>query len=287
VTPRAHRIVRTFHSTCMVPDYDRTVGALGHLAGLRVLEYSAMESIGRRGGMTWIGDGSIEVAEPIVDGHPAQRFLTRFGPGMHSLAFQVDDLDASLEHLARSGIAVGVRPLDWYCFTDPRTTGGLLFEWSERTVPEDPRTGAAEPAFVGEPILRVRTQAFVGAVVPDPLAWAETFAEPLGLTETFHDPTAGVGHPVVGLAGPDSTLALYRMPGDSSELLWGAAHDRARFHVLGLGVDDLEAAYAALTGAGIRVLWRDDRCVTVDPDDAGDVTVVIVEGVLRGDPRAG
>jgi len=269
----------------MVPDYDRTVGALGRLVGLRVLEYSEMESIGRRGGMTWVGDGSIEVAEPIVDGHPAQRFLDRFGPGMHSLAFQVAELEATLAHLARSGIAVGARPLDWYCFTDPRTTGGLLFEWSERTVPEDPRTGASEPAFVSEPILRVRAQAFVGAVVPDPIGWAETFGELLGLTETFRHPTAGVGHPVVGLAAPDSTLALYAMPGRSSELLWGAAHHRARFHVLGLGVDDLELAYTALTDAGIRVLWRDDRCVTVHPEDGGDVTVVVIEGLLPGDPR--
>jgi hypothetical protein len=288
VTERAgevHQLVRTFHSTCIVSDYERTVDALAALGGLRVLEYSALELVGRRGGMTWIGDGSIEVGQPIVADHAAQRFVDRFGGGMHSLAFQVAHLDATLDHLGSAGVAVGTRPLDWFCFTDPRTTGGLLFEWSQRTVPEDPRTGAGEPPFTVEPLVDVRTQAFAGAVVPDPIEWAETYGEAFGLREAFRDTSAGLDHPVVGLAAPDSMLALYRLPGEASASLWGAIHDRARFHVLGLGVDDLEATHEALLGAGIRVLWRDDRCVTVDPHGAGDVGVVFIEGLLPGDAR--
>ena len=269
----------------MVRDYDRTVDELAHLVGLRVLECSESELVGRKGGMTWIGDGSLEVAEPIVAGHAAQRFLDRFGPGMHSVAFQVRDLDATLERLASGGVRVGARPLDWFCFTDPRTTGGLLFEWSERTVPEDPRAGATEPAFVVDPVLDVRANAFTGAVVPDPIAWAETFGQPFGLVETFRDVDAGPGRPVVGLAGPDSTLALYALPGAASVGLWGASHDRPRVHVLGVGVPDLDAAHDALRAARVSVLWRDERFVVIDPSGAGDVTVAVVEGLLPGDRR--
>src|SRR5688572_29376439 len=95
-----HEVVRTFHSTAMVPDYDAAVASLGQLADLRVLEYSeAAELIGRRGGMTWIGDNSIELGQPIVEGHAAERFVTRFGGGMHSYAFEVTDLGATIEHL--------------------------------------------------------------------------------------------------------------------------------------------------------------------------------------------
>ena len=143
-----HELVRTFHSTCMINDYDATVTTLGRIAGLRVLEYGEAENIGRRGGMTWIGDNSIEVAQPIVDGHAAQRFLLRFGPGMHSYALQVEDLDSTIAHLDGGGVTVGVRPAKGFCFTDPRTTGGLLFEWSEFTVEEDPRPGR-EPSHLG------------------------------------------------------------------------------------------------------------------------------------------
>ncbi len=142
-----HRLLRTFHATCMVSDYDVTVEMLGRIAGLRVLEYGEAEGIGRRGGMTWIGDNSLEVAQPIVDGHAAQRFLDRFGPGMHSYAFQVVDLDATIRHLVEGGVTVGVRPADGFCFTDPRTTGGLLFEWSDFTVKEDPRMRSGDPGI--------------------------------------------------------------------------------------------------------------------------------------------
>ena len=74
-----------------VADYDRTVARMAELFGLRVLEYSAQTdpAIGRRGGMTWIGDGSIELGEPIVEGAPPDRFVRRTGGGMHGVAVWV------------------------------------------------------------------------------------------------------------------------------------------------------------------------------------------------------
>jgi hypothetical protein len=281
----SHQLVRTFHSTCMVTDYDATVHALARVAGLRVLEYSEAENIGRRGGMTWIGDNSIEVAQPIVPGHAAERFLLRFGPGMHSYALQVVDLDATLDHLATGGVTLGVRPDTGFCFTDPRTTGGLLFEWSEFTVDEDPRLGAPAPPFRREPLLDVRTHAFAGAVVPDPVQWAETFGPLFGLTETFRHSSGGPAQAVVGLAAPDCMLALYRLPGNRSRELWGGDHSRARFHVLGLGVPDLDAAGQALTRAGIAMLRRDESLIAVDPAGTGEVPLLLVQELLPGDPR--
>lgn len=280
-----HELVRTFHSTCMVGDYDATTSSLARLVGLRILEYSENETIGRRGGMTWIGDNSLEVAQPIVDGHAAQKFLDRFGPGMHSYAIQVVDLDATIAHFAAGGVDVGVRPASGFCFTDPRTTGGLLFEWSNFTVDEDPRLGAALPPLPAEPVLDVRSHAFVGAVVPDPLEWAERFAGLLGLAQAFHRPDAPPGSPIVGLATPDCLLALYPLPGEDGRRLWGQDHPRARCHVLGLGVPDLLVAEGALGVAGCGLVRRDDHQLVVDPAVSGGVPLVIVERPLPGDPR--
>jgi methylmalonyl-CoA/ethylmalonyl-CoA epimerase len=280
-----HRIIRTFHSTCMVSSYERTVKALGRLAGLRVLEYGEAEDVGRRGGMTWIGDNSIEVAEPIVPGHAAARFLERFGPGLHSCAFQVEDLDATIAHLEGNGVRVGVRPSTGFCFTDPRTTGGLLFEWSDFTVPEDPRTGAPEPPYIVDPVLDVTTHAFIGAVLPDPIAWAETFGEPLGLTEAFRHPGAAGSEPVVGLAAPDCMLALFRLPDGAGAQVWGAHHTRSRCHVLGLGVPSLELARASLAVAGVPVLRGTEWSIIVDPRATGEVPLMLVDRLLPGDPR--
>ncbi len=280
-----HELVRTFHSTCMVTDYDATTSALARLAGLRILEYSVNETIGRRGGMTWVGDNSLEVAQPIVQGHAAERFLSRLGPGMHSYALQVRNLDATITHLADGGVTLGVRPADGFCFTDPRSTGGILFEWSDFTVKEDPRIGGVLPPSVVNPILEVRAHAFIGAVVADPLAWADTFGSLFGLTEAFRHSDAPAGEPMVGLAAPDCVLALYRLPGADGPGLWGCHHPRARCHVLGLGVPDLEQAHAALMAEGIGLVRRDDHQLILDPSDTGEVPVVVVAEPLPGDPR--
>ncbi len=282
-----HEVVRTFHTTAIVPDYDAVVAALGKLADLRVFEYSESQNIGRRGGMTWLGDNSIEIGEPIVPGHASERFVERFGGGMHSYAFEVTNLDATLEHFAASGVTVGVRPSNDFCFTDPRTTGGLLFEWAVIHQPEDPRFGAPMPAASYEPILDVRQHAFAGAVVPDPVQWADTFGQLFGLTETFRNPNAAVGEPVVGLTTPDCTIALYRVPGDASEseALWGDNHFRARFHVLGLGVPSLDDAAKQLATAGVSIIRRTDDAIVLDPAAGATVGVVLVEDLLTGDPR--
>ncbi|HUJ64997.1 MAG TPA: VOC family protein [Acidimicrobiales bacterium] len=280
-----HRIIRTFHSTCMVSDYDQTVRVLGHLAGLRVLEYGESEDVGRRGGMTWIGDNSIEVAEPIIPGHAAARFLERFGAGMHSCAYQVENLDATIAHLEAAGVKVGVRPSPGFCFTDPRTTGGLLFEWADFTIPEDPRAGAPEPLHMVDPVLDVTTHAFVGAVLPDPIEWAETFGPLFGLTEVFRHPAATGNQAVVGLAAPDCVLALFRLPGEMGAQIWGVDHTRPRCHLLGLGVPSLEAASRSLAKAGVPVLHRTADSLILDPGQTGEVPLMVVDRLLPGDPR--
>ncbi len=269
----------------MISDYDATIAALARIAGLRVLEYSEAENIGRRGGMTWVGDNSIEVAQPIVEGHAAERFLLRFGPGMHSYALQVGDLDATIAHLGRGGVKVGVRPSSGFCFTDPRTTGGLLFEWSGLTVKEDPRAGATLAPHTVQPLLDVQTHAFVGAVVPDPQSWADEFGPLFGLKESFRQTGRGPGEPAIGLVAPDCTLALYPLPGAESMALWGAEHPRARVHVLGLGVPNLADAWSSLRDAGIPALRRTESAIVVDPAATGEVPLILVDELLVGDPR--
>ena len=101
-----HAVRWLFHSTAMVADYDLAVERLGFLTGLGVLEYgeSTEPGIGRRGGMAWVGDNAIEIGQPVVDG-AARQFVARHGGGMHSVALQVEDLDATMAHLEAEGRA--------------------------------------------------------------------------------------------------------------------------------------------------------------------------------------
>src|SRR5262249_59846227 len=142
--PRGRRVVSVqwmFHATAMGPSYDAILEPLARLFGCRVLHDNEVPNPGieRRGGMTWIADNSIEIGQPLGETSVVQKFVDRFGGGMHSVAVQVDDLDAALGHAERFGVRVASR-IDWgLAFTSPRDTGGLLVEWFSKRQDDDPR----------------------------------------------------------------------------------------------------------------------------------------------------
>jgi hypothetical protein len=285
---RRHHVRWLFHSTAMVADYDLAVRNLGVIVGLAVLEYSESEEpgIGRRGGMAWAGDNSIEIGQPIGEGAAAQ-FVSRFGGGMHSLALQVEDLEATMAHLQQEEVHIAARPRPEMCFSDPRDTGGIFFQWSTFELDVDPRFGAPPP---GPPppsqVLAPAVQhAFVGALVDDPIARASTFATLLGTTVTFEDATAPPGHPMAGVSLGDCTLALFPLPGDESHTLWGRPYGRPRTNLLALRVDDLGAATDALHRAGITIVRWDGDLVVLDPAATGGVQIALTGSLLPGDPR--
>lgn len=268
-----------FHATAMVRDYDAAVARLGELIGLRVLEYSAIDdpAIGRRGGMTWIGDGSLELAEPIVAGAPPDRFVQRTGGGMQGVALWVDDFAATVAHLASMEVPMPVRMPAGFGFSSPRATCGLQFEWSEFTVHEDPRAGAPEPEHVRRPVLDVQRLAFVGAAVDEPIEVAARLAELFGTAVTFARPEAPTGEAAAGVSVGDCTLALFAL---------AAAHDRPRVALLGVRVPELDEARESLAGAGVTVSRESSGMVVLDPVTTGGVEIAVVDRLLPGDPRS-
>ena len=279
----AHHTIRwCFHATAMVADYERTRDALARLVGCRVLEdtIEADPGIGRRGGMTWIGDNSVELGEPAVRGGAVDRFLERFGSHMSSIAVQVEDIDATVEHLARVGARVASRIDDVIVFTDPRTTAGIVIEWYGGRPPNDPRFGTPIPPYAVEPVLEVGRMAFAGAVVDDVGAAADRLAEVLGTSVTFREDGRA------GVSLVDMTLALWPVPdGSASEGLWGHVYPRAQTSSLGVEVPDVGDAVDALRAAGVRLVRDDGRLAVVHPDETGGIVLVVVDRLLPGDPR--
>src|ERR1700694_1616227 len=106
-----HRVRWCFHTTAMVADYERTRDALAWLVGSRALEDEVYPhpALRRRGGMTWIGDNSIELGEPAVPDGAVDRFVQRFGSHMSSIAVQIEDADATIAHLDAVGVRVASR----------------------------------------------------------------------------------------------------------------------------------------------------------------------------------
>jgi hypothetical protein len=272
----------------MVADYERTRDALAWLVGSRALEDHRYEDprIGRRGGMTWIGDNSIELGEPIVADGAVDRFVRRFGSHMSSIAVQVWDIEATIAHLDAVGVRVASRIDDVIVFTDPKTTAGVVIEWYGGQSPNDPRFGTPIPPYPVEPLLDVTHMAFGGAVVDDPPAAAQRLAVVFGLPVTFLDPSAPAGSPRAGVSLGDMTLALFSLPdAQSSAGLWAHVYERAQTSSLGIKVPDLAAALAQLDSAGVPLVRHDETMIVVQPDAAGGVILVVVEEFLPGDPR--
>ena len=173
-----------------------------------------------------------------------------------------------------------------FCFSDPRDTHGVFFEWGVFELHVDPHFGAELPPHTVEPLLDVQHHAFAGAIVEDPMASAELFSELLGTEITFDDPDAALGEPRVGISLGDCTLALFAMPGDHSQALWGRAYDKPRTHLLGLSVPDLDSADEVLAEHGFRVVRRTANMTVIDPASTGGVQIALVDALLPNDPRS-
>ncbi|MCU4186349.1 VOC family protein [Acidiferrimicrobium sp. IK] len=283
-----HEVRWCFHTTAMVEDYDATRDALARLVGSRALEENLYEDagIGRRGGMTWIGDNSIELGEPTVEGGAVDRFVKRFGSHMSSIAVQVADIDATVAHLQSVGVRVASRIDEIIVFTDPKTTAGVVIEWYGGESENDPRFGTPIPPYPVEPLLDVTHMAFGGAVVDDPGSAAARLAEVFATDVTFVDPDPAPGAPAAGVSLVDMTLALWPIPPRQESLaLWNHVYERAQTSSLGVRVPDLGVALRRLQAAAVALVRHDERSIVIDPAATGGVVVVVVDALPPGDPR--
>jgi hypothetical protein len=277
-----------FHATAMGPDYDGIFAPLARLFGCRVLHRQQLpEPVGRDGGMTWVGDNSIEIGAPFGPGSSVATFVERLGGGMHSVAIQVPDLAATLARLALLGVEVASRIGPEIVFTRPGATAGLVLEWASHEQQDDPRWGAPVPPFVATPVVDVEHMAFVAAIVRDPERDGARLAEVLdtGLVTYAHRDAVDVPRCALDLG--DCLLALYPLPPDTrtSRAVWGGAYERPRCLALGLSVVDLGIAERALADAGVAVHHRATALHHAVLVDGLPFPVVLTDRLLAGDPR--
>lgn len=122
------------HVGIAVDDLDVAVQRYVELFGA-VLEHR--ESVGDQGveaASLRVGTGRIELLAPLGPETPVGRFLASRGPGLHHVAFAVEDLPAELERLRSQGATlVDERPRRGLfglevAFVHPEATGGVLAE---------------------------------------------------------------------------------------------------------------------------------------------------------------
>jgi methylmalonyl-CoA/ethylmalonyl-CoA epimerase len=102
--------------------------------GLALLSEEVVEQEGVRAALISIGDGRIELLEPLGEDTPVARFLAKRGPGLHHLAFHVENISLAFEQLARSGAKLLSDRVQTgagghlYFFVHPSSAGGVLVE---------------------------------------------------------------------------------------------------------------------------------------------------------------
>jgi methylmalonyl-CoA epimerase len=81
-----------------------------------------------------VGENHVELLAPLGPDTPVGKFLERQGPGLHHVAYQVSDIEATLQALSAAGMRLideqprtGIRN-SRVAFVHPRSTGGVLTE---------------------------------------------------------------------------------------------------------------------------------------------------------------
>jgi hypothetical protein len=279
------RIDGLWHSTAMEASYEELLEPLQRLFGAVVMHDHVMEipSVGRRGGMVWLGDNSIEIGTPVGEHSPVRGFVERLGGGMHSLAVRVSDMAATKTWLRECDAAIVAEIDDDVCFTRPADTAGLLVEWSAMHTDDDPRWGFSLEPRARPPVAPVERYGFVTAAVEEPVAAAGRLADLFGV-DVLREEDAAPGEVGAVVSLVDCLLVLFALPADEASWPWGRIPTRPRFHGHGLVVEDLGTALAALEAEGVRPVATLEHAVLLDPAVVRLPTFLCDE-LLGGDPR--
>ncbi len=101
---------------------------------LEVAHREVVEEQGVEAVLLDVGENHVELLAPLSADTPVGKFLARQGPGLHHVAYQVQDIVSTLEALRRAGMRLideqprtGIRD-SRVAFVHPRSTGGVLTE---------------------------------------------------------------------------------------------------------------------------------------------------------------
>ena len=123
------------HVGIAVADLDASLLVYEELFGARLEHRESVEDQGVEAASVRVGESRIELLRPLGLDTPVGRFLAKRGPGMHHVAFEVDDVVAELARLRAEGAQLiddsprrGLFGLQ-VAFIHPEATGGVLAEF--------------------------------------------------------------------------------------------------------------------------------------------------------------
>jgi methylmalonyl-CoA/ethylmalonyl-CoA epimerase len=91
------------HLGVAVDDLDGALATYERLFGARMEHRETVEEQGVEAALLRIGSDRVELLAALGEDTPVGKFLSNRGPGMHHVAYEVDDVGAALDELAAEG----------------------------------------------------------------------------------------------------------------------------------------------------------------------------------------
>ena len=125
---------RVDHIGVAVEDLDAAIALHEEAYGMAVAHREVVEEQGVEAVLLDVGENHVELLRPLDSETPVGRFLSKRGPGLHHVAYQVTDVQAALDTLRDSGLRLidqaprtGIRG-SRVAFLHPESSGGVLTE---------------------------------------------------------------------------------------------------------------------------------------------------------------
>jgi len=122
------------HLGVAVEDLDEAVTTYERIFGARVEHRETVPDQGVEAASLKVGAGRIELLASLGEETPVGKFLIKRGPGMHHVAYEVEDVRAAIGELAEQGVELvdeeprqGLFGLE-VAFLHPDAVGGVLSE---------------------------------------------------------------------------------------------------------------------------------------------------------------
>jgi methylmalonyl-CoA/ethylmalonyl-CoA epimerase len=122
------------HVGVAVEDLDATLEIYRDALGMPLVHRETVSEQGVNAALLDVGDGHVELLEPLGPETAVGRFLQNRGPGLHHVAYRVEDIAAELRRLDAAGVRLideqprtGIRGSK-VAFVHPSSTGGVLTE---------------------------------------------------------------------------------------------------------------------------------------------------------------
>lgn len=122
------------HVGVAVEDIDSALSLYRDALGMPLVHRETVADQGVDAALLDVGDGHVELLQPLGPETAVGKFLARRGPGLHHVAYRVDDVEETLNALAAAGLRliderprVGIRG-SRVAFVHPASTGGVLTE---------------------------------------------------------------------------------------------------------------------------------------------------------------